>query len=97
MPWGEAVRLATVLVEDPTSRIAAAVSGWDRPWSHEWAATVDLYDLLHVVNADPRRRAQVKPYPRPWPDPSKRRRGRTDKSRAEVISILNAHGHRIAG
>lgn len=92
MSWGEAVRLATVLVEDPTSQIAAAVSGWDRPWSHEWAASVDLFDLLHQVYGK-----QPKPYPRPWPDPNRKRRGHTDKSRAEVISILNAHGHKIAG
>jgi len=92
MPWGEAVRLAGVLVSDPTSQIAAAVSGWERPWSHEWAASVDLFDLMHMVNGK-----NPKPYPRPWPDPNHKRHGRTNRSRAEVISILNAHGHRIAG
>lgn len=92
MPWGEAVRLVKVLVDDPTSQVASAVSGWDRPWSHEWAATVDLFDRMTSLHG-----AQAKPYPRPWPDPNAKRRGRTDKSRAEVISILNAHGHQIAG
>jgi hypothetical protein len=92
MPWGEAVRLVKVLIDDPTSQIASAVSGWDRPWSHEWAATVDLFDAFRQAHFK-----SPKPYPRPWPDPNSRRRGRTDKSRAEVISILNAHGHKIAG
>lgn len=92
MSWGEAVRQMQTLLGDPTSHIAAAVSDHKRPWSHEWAATVDLFDLLHQVYGN-----KPKPYPRPWPDRTGKRHGRTDKSRAEVISILNAHGHRIAG
>ena len=86
MSWGEAVRLAQVLADDPSSRTGAALAGHERPWSHEWAATVDLFDLLHKVYGK-----NPKPYPRPWPDPNRRRRGRTDLPRAEVISILNAH------
>lgn len=92
MPWGEAIRLTGVLVRDPTSQIAAAVSGWDRPWSHEWAVTAELFDRITQLH-----RAKAPPYPRPWPNPNQKRHGRTDKPRAEVISILNAHGHRIAG
>lgn len=92
MPWGEAVRLAKVLSEDSTSHIAAAIHEWDHPWSHEWQAVVELFDAFREVHF-----VRPKPYPRPWPDPNARRRGRTDKSRAEVISILNAHGHKIAG
>lgn len=92
MPWGEAVRAVQTLADDPTTRIAAALSGHRRPWSHEWAAVVDLFDLMHKVHGK-----NPKPYPRPWPEQGTTRRGRTNKSRAEVVSILNAHGHRIAG
>lgn len=95
MPWSEAVRLTRVLSDDPTSRIAAAAHDWDRPWSFEWAAIVDLFDLTHQVNAD--KRNKPKPYPRPWRDPNARRRGRTNLNRDEVIAILNAHGHAIGG
>lgn len=91
MSWGEAVRLLSILAKDPTSQVATVVAGWDRPWSYEWAATVDVFDRMAQL-----RGARAKPYPRPWPDPNTKRHGRTDKSRAEVISILNAHGHRIA-
>lgn len=92
MSWGEAIRQVQTLIDDPTSQIATKVSGHKRPWSYEWAATVDLFDAFGVANFK-----KPKPYPRPWPDHSGKRRGHTDKSRAEVVSILNAHGHRIAG
>lgn len=93
MSWGEAVRLTQILADDPASRIAAALSGHKRPWTYEWAALVDLFDLTQNAH----RFKNPKPYPRPWPDPRGKRHGHTTKSRAEVVSILNAHGHKIAG
>jgi hypothetical protein len=95
MSWGEAIRLTQTLQSDPSSHVAAALNDWDAPRSGAWMVLADLYDLMQHVNVDPRKRSQVKPYPRPWRDPNSRRRGRTTKSRAEVISILRAHGHVI--
>lgn len=97
MPWGEAVRLVSRLKDDPTSHVGAVLNEWDRPWSFEWAALADLYDLTQYAHVDQRRRSQVKPYPRPWRAPGSKRRGRTNKSRAEVLAILNAHGHNLGG
>jgi hypothetical protein len=90
-----AFRLTLTLQTDPWSHGAAAPNDWDAPRSGAWMVLADLYDLMQHVNVDPRKRSQVKPYPRPWRDPNSRRRGRTTKSRAEVISILRAHGHVI--
>lgn len=71
------------------------MAGWDYPVSREWMALAHLYDLQQYINVDPKKRAEVKPYPRPYRDPNSTQRGRTDKSRAEVIAILNRHGHNI--
>lgn len=64
MDWGEAWRMALVLVADPTSQVCAAVSGWHHSLSWEGIALRDLYDLQHKSKAkNPR---NVKSYPRPW-------------------------------
>lgn len=96
MPYGEAIRLTRILAADPASQVSAALGEWDYPASREWLLMAHLYDLTQHVNTDPKKRSQVKPYPRPYRDPNSKRRGRTTKSRAEVIAILNAHGHNIA-
>lgn len=91
MPWGEAYRLTRELMNDPSSRLAAAVAGWAHPWSREWAAIVDLYDLLHMAHANGRKRPD--PYPRPWPDKSKTRRTKPTVSQEAVIAALRQAGH----
>jgi hypothetical protein len=68
MGWDEAARLAAILLRDPSSQLAASVAGWERPWSHDWAVTADLYDLQRQSKS----KRRVKPYPRPW-----RTQGRT--------------------
>lgn len=88
MTWGEAVRLARILSSDPASMICAAASGWDAPRSREWLLLADLFDAYGVVHFK-----KPKPYPRPFMGEGSRRFGKTKLSRAEVVAILNAHGH----
>lgn len=92
MSWGEAFRLTEILLADPSSTVAAAVYEWKHPLSREGLILADMWDALsHRVYKDP------KPYPRPFPDRSGSRRGHTVKTRAEVVAILNEHGHEIGG
>jgi hypothetical protein len=91
MTWGEAVRLTDLLLEDPSSMVAAKASGWEHPITREDAVLRDLFDLQHMAKSD----RKPKPYPRPWPSEGRRRRGRTKMTRAEVVAVLNAHGHSL--
>lgn len=87
MTWGEAYRLTSVLLDDPSSQVAAARWGWeDGPRTYEWFLLADLFDLEH-------RKAAKNPEPYPRPNAKGRRRGHTALSRAEVLAVLNAHGH----
>lgn len=89
MGWGEAVRLVGVLSQDPSTQLAASLNDWQAPRSPEWLVLADLFDVF--VQANSKRRQN--PYPRPFRDPSDKHRGSTTRPRAEVIDILNRHGH----
>lgn len=95
MSYAEAVRLTQVLSTDPSSHIAAAVHGWDAPVSREWLVLADTFDRLTHLHTD--RKAKPEPYPRPFPDPARVRRGKTTRTRGDVLAILNAHGHNLGG
>jgi len=66
----ELVDLVDALLRDPSSRLQAAVAGWEFPVSREWLALVDLFDLQQAKAS----RRKPKPYPRPF-DKSKTRIG----------------------
>lgn len=93
MEWGEAFRLIQILRADPSSMIAAAAEGWEYPMPREAAILADLYDLEHA-KAGAKNRV---PYPRPWKQKGDVRKfGSTGgRTRAEVVEILNAHGHNL--
>jgi hypothetical protein len=94
MGWGEALRLVRILRADPGSMLAAAIEGWDYPFPRGEAMQADLYDLQFAKTGAKNR----KPYPRPYKpdDGSKKRRGNAaGRTRAEVVEILNAHGHQL--
>ena len=88
MPWGEAVRLVSLLVRDPSSWTGAALAGWDRPFSHEAILLADLFDLEHGVNS----RRPPKPHPiRPWETSGRTQRRMGDaagRTRTEIEAIL---------
>lgn len=91
MGWGEAWRLMQLLLRDPSSRLAAAVAGWEAPRSPEWMILADLFDLTHRGLAG---RKKITPYPRPW---DKRRFGNARKrSQGEIRAALRARGHGVA-
>lgn len=90
MTWGEAVRLAGVLARDPSSELTAALNDWSAPRSVEWLVLADLFDAFVKANYQ---RAQK--YPRPFLDGRTTRRGNTTRTRAEVIDLLNRHGHTL--
>lgn len=90
MSYGEAVRLTGMLASDPSSRVAVELLQWDGPRSVEWLLLADLYDAFGAASFK-----SAKPYPRPFIDPQQRRVGKTKLTRAEVIAVLNRHGHQI--
>lgn len=92
MTYGEAWRLTQVLLGDPSSHVAAAVAGWDHPWSWEALALADLYDAFVAVNTPKKKQSAIKKYPRPWPDRSKSR-PRPTVTPEVAIAALRAAGH----
>lgn len=57
----EAARLVSLLAEDPTSQVHAALAGWGYPVSREAMAVADLFDAFARANYK-----KFEPYPRPW-------------------------------
>lgn len=55
---------------------------------------MDLYDLMHVVNSDPKK-ARPKPYPRPWATAAdtQRRIAKSELTREETLAALRYAGH----
>lgn len=88
MPWSEAIALVQTLRSDPSSAIAAALEGWDRPVSTEALVLMDLFDLDITVNS--KNRPELHPG-RPYKQKSERRErhgnaaGRTP---AQVLALL---------
>jgi hypothetical protein len=83
----------TLLRRDPSSQFAASVEGWTRPASFEFIALAQLLDQYAVVHFK-----KPKPFPRPWDKEGKsvKRHGNiAGRTRAEVVTILNAHGHNL--
>lgn len=80
--WGEACRLASVLLRDPSSALAASVAGWPHPVTREWVALKALYDRFLDVHA--KRPAYM---PAPW-DPPPPVYGTTDMNREQVLAVL---------
>lgn len=94
MSWGETLSLARTLIGDMTSRSGAAIQGWQYPLTHEARALMNLFDLTKSVNTDPKKRDQVKPYPRPWPEQDNGTRSRAPEADQETIkAALAARGH----
>lgn len=93
----EVARLVVIVRQDPSSAIAAAIEGWSHPISREALALYDLFDLDMQVAVGGKKKP--KPHPgRPWEQGGPRREHKGDigtRSRAEVVAILNAHGHAL--
>jgi hypothetical protein len=90
MEYGEAVRLVGLLAGDPSTRLAAALNEWTAPRSLEWLVLADLFDAFVRANYK-----QPQRYPRPFLDGAAKHRGKTDLPRADVIDLLNRHGHQF--
>lgn len=89
MTWREAWHLTTELLTDPSSHVAAAVSGMKYPWSGESAVLADLYDLTAASSSAKGRRP--KPYPRPVRNKDTARLGdAAGRDQAEVRAVLAA-------
>ena len=99
MGWGEAVGLVKILRADPSSMIAAALEGWSHPISREALILMDQFDLDMAAATSGSKGRKPKPHPgRPWKpsDKTVQKHGNTaGRSRAEVVAILNAHGHAL--
>lgn len=94
MNWREAWDLTVELLRDPSSHVAAALAKMTYPFSREAAISADLYDLLVSVNVDPKRRGQVKPYPRPF-SRAETKRSTSTASQVDIRKALAARGHGV--
>jgi hypothetical protein len=81
----EAIYLVSILRQDPSSWLQAAMSNWKHPVSREWIAQVHTYDLTARVNS----KQKPKPYPVPWPESGTQKIGSNkQQSREKTLSIL---------
>lgn len=89
MSWGEAYRLTQILVQDPSSHVAASLAGLEYPITRVDLVLRDLYDLTHAIAAGKKR---PKPYPRPE---VKKKRVQPDKSvtQDQIVAALRMAGH----
>jgi len=79
--WTDVVFLVAVLMRDPTSWLQTSVNKWSHPVSYEWAALAATYDMLAQVNS----KRKPKPFPRPWKDPARNRKGTPRKDGRELL------------
>jgi hypothetical protein len=96
MSWGEALRITKQLSIDPSSHVAAAVSGWDHPITHDAIVLMSLFDLQHQIAwaQSGRKGPRPKPYPRPWSsNTTKRAKPDARLTQSEIIAALRAAGH----
>jgi hypothetical protein len=86
IPIFEAVALVAALLNDPRSRLHAAVAGWSHPTSWEAITLADVFDLQ--LRSKLENKSDFKPYPRPsdGAKPVRRRRSAT-----EAMRILRPH------
>ena len=75
--------------------MGAVAREWEYPISREALILADLYDLLRLVNSDPKKKAPDR-YPRPWKtvDESKRT-AKPSLPQAEVLAALRYMGHDV--
>ena len=95
----EVARLVTILRNDPSSAIAAALEGWDYPIDRTTLAVLDLFDLTVMAHSSGK---GPKPKPhggRPFRERIQEQRRRGDaagRTRAEMIDILRRFGHFVS-
>lgn len=91
MSWGEAIRLLRVLRNDTSSQFATSCEGWAYPIERTTLAVLDVFDLLHAVNADPKKGRPDPHSGRPWKIENREitKHGNTaGRTRAEVVEVL---------
>lgn len=98
MGWGEALRLARILLADPSSAVAAAREGWKYPISREALIAMDLFDLTVMAHSDPKKGRPKQHTGRPFEIDRRdvHRYGKTGgRTREEIVTILNGMGHNL--
>jgi len=88
----EAVLLVSILQQDPTSWLSAAIQKWKYPVSHEWILGRNTYDLLAMANS----KKKPKPYPTPWKGTGAGTLGKAGQDPEEVKRRLDAMNNRKA-
>lgn len=84
--WVEAAHLVNVLLRDPESWLQAAHNGWSYPVPRVWELLAHLIDITLQINS--KKGNKPKPLKRPWPDPGKKKVGRSGQDRARVLAHL---------
>jgi hypothetical protein len=82
--WLEAAYLISQLLQDPSSRLQAAVNKWKYPVTQEWIALIHIFDLLAMANS----KKKPKPHPTPWGDANRNKIGGGNLTRQQVIQQL---------
>lgn len=91
--WMEGYLLTRALLRDPSTRIQAAMADWSHPFSHTDRILADLYDATVALQTDKKHKSRIKPYPRPWPDESRKRSAPPKATQQQVRAALAARGH----
>ena len=82
MSWREACLLISALLSDPQSFLQTKLRGWSHPITYDWAVLAAIYDLLAQVNS----KRKPKPYPRPWGDDGKSKKGTPRKDARDILA-----------
>lgn len=93
--WDEAIDLVRVIRSDPSSQTAAAIEGWDYPLDRVGWVLAHMSDVLEAAHL--KKPTGYNPRPVKAQDKSRQRWGNTGgRTRAEIVAILNAHGHSLS-
>lgn len=91
MRFNEAIRLAQVLADDPSSQVFAAMAGWDFPASRDWLLQADVRDVAVAYAMGDK----FVPANRPWPNQARAGRAKpaAQMSQDQIRAALRAAGH----
>jgi len=85
------MQLTICLAKDPSSQVAAALAGWEHPFSYEAILLAQILDEFAVAHLPAEKAELYRPWPRPWPSQAK---GKVNQvSHRQARATLASLGH----
>lgn len=91
--WDEALDLVRLLRKDPSSQLAASIEGWDYPFERVGWVLAHMNDVFEAAHL--KKPSGYNPRPVKAKDKWRRFGNTGNRTRAEVVAILNARGHSL--